>query len=56
MAAYVRPSAVAARHPHVAFAASALLLFAEGGLVYQVFPFLTPPMDKLGIGLGLPWR
>lgn len=39
--------------PHVAFATSALLLFAEGGLVYQVFPFLTPPMDKLGIGLGL---
>ncbi|MCU8652432.1 thiamine ABC transporter permease, partial [Escherichia coli] len=37
----------------VAFATSALLLFAEGGLVYQVFPFLTPPMDKLGIGLGL---
>lgn len=39
--------------PHVAFATSALLLFADGGLVYQFFPFLIPPMDKLGIGLGL---
>ncbi len=39
--------------PHVAFATSVLLLFAEGGLVYQFFPFLTPPTDRLGIGLGI---
>lgn len=53
MAAYVRLSAVAARHSHVAFASSALLLFADGGLLYDYFPYFTPPMDKLGIGLGL---
>ncbi len=35
MAAYVRPSAVAARHSPWAFATSALLLFAEGGLLYD---------------------
>lgn len=39
--------------PHVAFAASVLLLFAEGGLVYDYFPFLTPLMDRYGIGLGI---
>ncbi|ENT2327012.1 ABC transporter permease subunit [Escherichia coli] len=39
--------------PHVAFASSALLLFADGGLLYDYFPYFTPPMDKLGIGLGL---
>lgn len=39
--------------PHVAFATSALLLFADGGLLYDYFPYFTPPMDKLGIGLGL---
>ncbi|EEZ7363541.1 TPA: ABC transporter permease subunit [Escherichia coli] len=39
--------------PHVAFATSALLLFAEGGLLYDYFPYFTPLMDKLGIGLGL---
>ena len=33
--------------------ASALLLFAEGGLLYDYFPYFTPLMDKLGIGLGL---
>ncbi len=38
--------------PHVAFATSALLLFADGGLLYDYFPYFTPPMDKLGIGLG----
>ncbi len=31
MAAYVRPSAVLLAIPHVAFATSALLLFADGG-------------------------
>lgn len=39
--------------PHVAFATSALLIFADGGLLYDYFPYFTPPMDKLGIGLGL---
>lgn len=38
--------------PHVAFATSVLLLFADGGLLYDYFPYFTPPMDKLGIGLG----
>ena len=32
---------------------STLLLFADGGLLYDYFPYFTPPMDKLGIGLGL---
>ncbi len=36
MAAYVHPSAVAARIPHVAFATSALLLFADGGLLMTI--------------------
>ncbi|STF45618.1 ABC transporter permease [Escherichia coli] len=35
------------------FATSALLLFADGGLLYDYFPYFTPPMDKFGIGLGL---
>ena len=39
--------------PHVAFATSALLLFADGGLLYDYFPYFTPPMDRFGIGLGL---
>lgn len=52
MAAYVHPSAVLLAIPHVAFATSALLLFADGGLLYDYFPYFTPPMDKLGIGLG----
>ncbi|EPY8402700.1 thiamine ABC transporter permease [Enterobacter ludwigii] len=39
--------------PHVAFATSALLLFAEGGLLYQVCSVCTPPLDRYGAGLGL---
>ncbi len=39
--------------PHVAFATSALLLFAEGGLFYQVCTFCSPQLDRYGIGLGL---
>lgn len=53
MAAYVRPSAVAARHSPCGFCTSALLLFADGGLLYDYFPYFTPPMDRFGIGLGL---
>lgn len=39
--------------PHVAFAASVLLLFAEGGVLYRILPFLTPQADRYGIGLGV---
>lgn len=39
--------------PHVAFATSALLLFAEGGLFYQVCTVCSPPFDRYGVGLGL---
>ncbi len=39
--------------PHVAFATSALLLFAEGGLFYQVCTACSPPFDRYGVGLGL---
>ncbi|MBT1881958.1 ABC transporter permease family protein [Enterobacter mori] len=39
--------------PHVAFATSALLLFAEGGLFYQACTFCSPQLDRYGIGLGL---
>lgn len=39
--------------PHAAFATSALLLFAEGGLFYQVCTFCSPQLDRYGIGLGL---
>ncbi|POT57620.1 thiamine ABC transporter permease [Citrobacter amalonaticus] len=39
--------------PHVAFATGALLLFAEGGMLYRLLPFLSPPFDRYGIGLGL---
>ncbi|MEG1422261.1 MAG: thiamine ABC transporter permease [Citrobacter sp.] len=39
--------------PHVAFATSVLLLFAEGGLLYRAVPFLTPQADRYGIGLGM---
>ena len=39
--------------PHVAFATSALLLFAEGGLLYQVCSVCTPSLDRYGAGLGL---
>ncbi|WEF26386.1 ABC transporter permease subunit [Klebsiella aerogenes] len=39
--------------PHVAFATGALLLFAEGGWLYRLFPALSPLADRYGIGLGL---
>lgn len=39
--------------PHVAFATAALLLFAEGGWLFRLFPALTPVVDRYGIGLGL---
>lgn len=39
--------------PHEAFATSALLLFAEGGLFYQVCTVCSPPFDRYGVGLGL---
>lgn len=39
--------------PHVAFATSALLMFAEGGLFYRLFTFCSPRIDPYGIGLGL---
>lgn len=39
--------------PHVAFVSAALLLFAEGGLFWQAVPFLSPPYDPWGIGLGV---
>jgi putative thiamine transport system permease protein len=39
--------------PHVAFATAALLLFTEGGWLFQCFPQLTPFIDRYGIGLGL---
>ncbi len=40
-------------NPHVSFATSALLLYADGGLLYDYFPYFTPPMYRFGIGLGL---
>ncbi|MDA4733270.1 thiamine ABC transporter permease, partial [Enterobacter kobei] len=39
--------------PHVAFAASALLLFAEGGWLFQLCGRCTPLVDRYGIGMGL---
>ena len=39
--------------PHVAFATSVLLTFAEGGLFYQICTLCTAQMDRYGIGLGL---
>ncbi|HBV3339252.1 TPA: thiamine ABC transporter permease, partial [Klebsiella pneumoniae] len=39
--------------PHLALATAALLLFAEGGWLWQQLPFLTQPVDRYGIGLGL---
>ena len=39
--------------PHVAFATSALLIFAEGGKIWQWLPFLSPQPDRYGIGLGV---
>ena len=37
----------------IVMATAALLLFAEGGWLWQQLPFLTPPVDRYGIGLGL---
>ncbi|MEP9201994.1 thiamine ABC transporter permease [Enterobacter hormaechei] len=39
--------------PHVAFATSALLLFAEGGQFYRICTVCSPQFDRYGIGLGL---
>ena len=39
--------------PHVAFATSALLMFAEGGLLYQVCTVCSPQIDRYGVGLGM---
>lgn len=39
--------------PHVACASAALLLFAEGGWLWQHWPLLTPGADRYGVGLGL---
>lgn len=39
--------------PHVAFATSALLLFAEGGQFYRICTVCSPQLDRYGIGLGL---
>lgn len=39
--------------PHVAFASAALLLFAEGGWLFRLLPWLTPTIDRFGVGLGL---
>lgn len=39
--------------PHVAFATSALLLFAEGGVIYRLIPVLHALPDRYGVGLGL---
>lgn len=39
--------------PHVAFATSALLVFAEGGVFYRLFTPLSARQDAAGIGLGV---
>lgn len=39
--------------PHVAFATSMLLIFAEGGMLWQWLPFLNSQPDRYGIGLGI---
>lgn len=39
--------------PHVAFATGALLLFAEGGVIYRFIPVMHAIPDRYGIGLGL---
>lgn len=39
--------------PHVAFATSMLLVFAEGGILWQWLPLLNPQPDRYGIGLGI---
>ncbi len=36
--------------PHLALATAALLLFAEGAGSGSRLPFLTPPVDRYGIG------
>lgn len=38
--------------PHIAFATAALLLFAEGGALFRLFPGASAPADRYGIGLG----
>ncbi len=47
------PPALAAGGAPSSPATAALLLFAEGGWIWQRLPFLTPPVDRYGIGLGL---
>ena len=44
---------VAAAYNTMTSSTAALLLFAEGGWLWQQLPFLTPPVDRYGIGLGL---
>lgn len=39
--------------PHVAFATSMLLIFAEGGMLWQWLPFLNAQPDRYGVGLGI---
>ncbi|MEO3988941.1 ABC transporter permease subunit [Pseudocitrobacter cyperus] len=39
--------------PHVAFASAALLLFAEGGVIYRYLPFMHALPDRYGLGLGV---
>lgn len=39
--------------PHVAFAVSVLLIFAEGGALYRLCSICSPVLDRYGIGLGL---
>jgi len=39
--------------PHVAFAVSVLLIFAEGGELYRLCSICSPMLDRYGIGLGL---
>lgn len=39
--------------PHVAFAVSVLLMFAEGGELYRLCSICSPMLDRYGIGLGL---
>lgn len=39
--------------PHVAFATSVLLMFAEGGAFYEWCSACSPLIDRYGIGLGL---
>ncbi|VTM54833.1 ABC transporter permease [Klebsiella pneumoniae] len=38
--------------PHLALATAALLLFAEGGWLWQQLPFLTQPVDRTALGLA----